>query len=223
MRILSLLAVPVAATALLAGCASGTGTTASPAPGGSGGIGNAPTSASTSQASTSQASSAPATQATTQSSGGEGGGTSSGTPRCHTGDLALTQGAGGAAAGTWSLNLVLTNKSGHTCTIYGYPGVSWVTGDDGTQVGDPLTRDASGPKKTITLTSGAASHALILVPQSGNYDSGTCKPVAARGLRVYPPDETASTYLAFPQTVCSAKGVGVGRVQAAASGKGTQG
>ena len=106
--------------------------------------------------------------------------TTGGTSRCLTSDLNITKGTGGGAAGTWLLNLVFTNKSGNTCTLYGYPGVSWVTGDNGTQVGDPLTRDSSTPKKTVTLASGAVAHVQILVPEAGNYDTSKCVPVEAR-------------------------------------------
>jgi hypothetical protein len=39
-----------------------------------------------------------------------------------------------------------------------------------------------------------------------------CDPVAVRGFRVYPPDETTSVFVSQPQTACSAKGKGVGGV-----------
>src|ERR1700754_750226 len=63
--------------------------------------------------------------------------------RCHTNDLGVKPGTGGAAAGTQYVPLVLSNTSGRTCTLYGYPGVSWVAGDQGTQVGDAFQRGGS--------------------------------------------------------------------------------
>ncbi len=44
--------------------------------------------------------------------------------------------------------------------------------------------------------------------QAGNHDSGQCGPTAVRGLRVYPPDQTASAFVAVDGlTGCSATSV----------------
>jgi hypothetical protein len=42
--------------------------------------------------------------------------------------------------------------------------------------------------------------------------------VSVRGLRVYPPDETAAVFVALPSKECSAKGVNVDTVWAISSG-----
>jgi hypothetical protein len=221
-RLLLLAAAPAL---LIAGCSSSTPTASAPAP-------SAPaTTASSATTGTGDAS--PSTGSGSGSGGAtkntaSGGGSSSGSgggddSRCHSTDLSVKLGAGGAAAGTQSVNLVFTNKSGSSCTLTGYPGVSWVAGDQGTQVNDPFTRDDSATKAAVTLKPGGVAHAVLLTPQYANYDKSTCKPTSVRGYRIYPPDETAAIFVSNTMTVCSGKGVGTGRVQPIATGPGEQG
>lgn len=93
--------------------------------------------------------------------------------------------------------LVLTNKGTTACTVKGYPGVSFVGNGNGTQLGAAATREAAGiPITTLTLAPGAAAHAQLNITVAGNYDPATCKPKAADGLRVYPPDETHPLFIA---------------------------
>ncbi|WP_433306404.1 DUF4232 domain-containing protein [Actinoplanes sp. CA-030573] len=149
--------------------------------------------------------------------GGANGG--SGTPRCHSADLKLSLGETEGAAGSRYTALIFTNASDHTCTLYGFPGVSWVAGDDGHQVNEPFQRDRGTPKVRVTLAKGAAAHATLQTHDVGFFDPGTCKPVDVRGFRVYPPDETKSIFVALPEKACSAKGVNEGVVRAIGPGK----
>jgi hypothetical protein len=193
-------------TLLLTGCTAG-----QPGPGGSTSA-PLPSSARTTEAPTTEAPTvAPATEATSPGPTGATG--SNSTTRCHTADLKLTiaPDEGGGAAGTEFEALVFTNKSARTCTLYGYPGVSFVTGDNGTQVNDAFTR-TDGEKTTVSLAPGAVAHASIGLPSVANFVAATCKPVAVRGFRVYPPDETAAVFLSAAQQACSTKGQGVGQV-----------
>ena len=52
-------------------------------------------------------------------------------PPCHASELRISQGRGGAAAGTLYERLVLTNIGGRTCLLRGYPTIS-ALGPDGT-------------------------------------------------------------------------------------------
>lgn len=140
--------------------------------------------------------------------------------RCHTGDLALKIGGGDAAAGTQREFLVFTNKSGGPCTLYGYPGVSWVTGDQGTQVNDPFQRIDPARRTHLTLAPGKQANAVLVTHTAENYPAATCKPVSTRGFRVYPPDETAAIFVPQPQTACSVRGVGLAQVEPLAAGAG---
>jgi hypothetical protein len=179
---LPLLAVPAL---LLAGC--GATTPAAPGP--------APTTASPSPP-------APATTTATPAA----------TPRCHTGDLRLSLGQSEGAAGTAYRALLFTNRSGHRCTLYGYPGVSWVTGDNGTQVNAPFRRDPVDRAVKVTLAPGGVAHAVLAAAHPEAFPAGDCKPIAVRGYRVYPPDETAAVFVPDPGTACSVRGVDLGRV-----------
>ena len=60
---------------------------------------------------------------------------SSGTSQCTTADLRLTVGAANGAAGTIYYPLDFTNASSSACTMYGYPGVAFVSSPGGSQVG----------------------------------------------------------------------------------------
>jgi hypothetical protein len=191
-RLLPLLAVPAL---LLAGCSAGNDPSAPPE------------------------SSAPATSGPA-STGTATAGLGSSPERCHTGDLSVKTGTGGAAAGTYHTDLVFTDRSDRRCTLEGYPGVSWVTGDNGTQVNDPFER-GSGVKKTITLSPGGQAHAVLVTHNALNYPADKCQPIDVRGYRVYPPDETAAIFVSAPGKQCSAKGTNPGQVRPITSGAGT--
>ena len=212
-RLITVLFAVAPVAALLTGCGSHqdggparpapTVSATSAAPGGSDGTGNAP--------------SAPSPATTTAAGGTTAGGTTTG--RCHTRDLKvfIAPEPGGGAAGTSYESLVFRNVSPRACTLYGYPGVSFVAGDRGTQVGDPFTR-GEGTKTTIRLTPAGTAHATLGIVDARNFDPAVCKPETVRGLRVYPPDETAAVFVSRPQTACSAKGIGRGQVLPIAAG-----
>jgi hypothetical protein len=212
-RITTMLLVSAPIVAVLTGCSAGGGNTAS---------GPTPTPAATTPAATPGATesiggptgTATATAATapaSTSAGGQGGGT----PRCHTADLKLSVAAGtdGSAAGSSLESLVFKNASGHACTLTGYPGVSYVAGEQGTQVNAPFVREPGQPHPTVRLLPGTSAHATIQIQDYLNYPQDLCKPVPVRGFRVYPPDETASVFVSQPQKACSVKGIGVGAVR----------
>jgi hypothetical protein len=199
-RLLPLVAVPAL---LLTGCSAGNDPTAAPA--------TTSSSAAASPTTTPGASKSPES--------GSSPAANTGTERCHTGDLSVKTGTGGAAAGTYHTNLVFTDKSDHRCTLTGYPGVSWVTGDNGTQVNDPFER-ASGTKKTITLSPGGQAHAVLVTHDALNFPADKCKPTDVRGYRIYPPDETAAIFVSAPAKECSVKPTGLGQVQPIATGPG---
>lgn len=121
---------------------------------------------------------------------------------CTSKDLELSLGEGSGAAGTVWRPLRFTNTSGATCEIQGFPGVSYVAGDDGHQVGAAAYRDGS-KGDAVTLRAGQTAHAPVGFAQVGNYDPADCEPTEVRGLRVYPPQETNSMYLPNPGTGCA--------------------
>lgn len=125
-----------------------------------------------------------------------------GSATCKAADLKLSIGHGDTAAGTAYHPLNFTNKSDKACTIQGWPGVSYVGGSNGKQVGESAKRirPKGGP---IHLQPGKSASADIGLVQVHNFDSGQCKPTSVRGLRVYPPHDTASMFVALKGTGCA--------------------
>lgn len=130
-----------------------------------------------------------------------------GKPECKAADLTVkvTPGSGGGMSHV-GVNLHFTNRSNHACQLQGSPGVSFVTGADGRQLGEPATRAAKSSGKVVVLVPTAATDAELLVTSTGPYDPADCKPEKAAGLRVYAPNDTASTFVPFAQDTCSAPG-----------------
>ncbi|MGH3470351.1 MAG: DUF4232 domain-containing protein, partial [Thermocrispum sp.] len=95
-----------------------------------------------------------------------------------------------------------TNKSGSACVIQGFPGVSFVAGNDGHQVGAAAYRDGA-KGSPVTLKPGATAYAAVGFTQVRNFDPADCKPTPVRGLRVYPPQETESMFLRNSGTGCA--------------------
>lgn len=134
------------------------------------------------------------------------------TPACTTSGLViwLNQEGGGGALGSIYYKLELTNLSGHACTLYGFPGVAAVN-LAGRQLGLAATREPT-PRKPlvtlagahVTLTDGDTASALIRIVDVGALPG--CRPVAAAGLRVYPPGQTRSKVIPFPFETCSRGG-----------------
>ncbi|MDP9796011.1 hypothetical protein J2S43_004523 [Catenuloplanes nepalensis] len=133
----------------------------------------------------------------------------SGPGRCHTADLTVTinETRGGGAAGHHGETLTFTNVSAQACTLEGYPGVSFVTGDEGTQVGADFARE--GEPKKVTLKPGDSARSDLLLADPG---AAKCKATETRGFRIFPPEETAAIFVSSPQQACEEKDKGVGKV-----------
>jgi Protein of unknown function (DUF4232) len=126
-----------------------------------------------------------------------------GPPPCPTSGLNVTLGASSGYAGGVYETIVFTNTSGATCTLYGYPGVSLVSAPPHIQIGLAAQRSSTTPVKLITLTSGATASAVLQVVDALNFGASSCAPTKAAFLRVYPPNQTASVYLADAAEVCA--------------------
>lgn len=118
--------------------------------------------------------------------------------------VAIVTSGGGAAAGSTFYPLNFTNTSSSSCTLLGYPGVSFTSGPSGSQIGDPASRNPAVHPATVTLAPGATAHATLQVVDALNYSKSACKPVTAHWLRVFPPDQSAAIYVRFKSLVCSA-------------------
>ena len=122
---------------------------------------------------------------------------------CPTGSLQLKQGvAQGYAGGVYQV-IVFTNTSGSPCTLYGYPGVSLVSGPPYMQIGLAAKRSTSTPRKLVTLAPGATAHALLQIVDALNYPTASCGPTKATALRIYPPNQTVPVYLPNTSNGCA--------------------
>jgi Protein of unknown function (DUF4232) len=191
--------VLAAGAALLAGCSSsGTPATA------------AATSPSPSAVATGSASTTPAGAASSPAGPGP----------CQSGALKVTLKADGAAAGTAYYSIDFTNVSAATCTLYGFPGVSFTGETYSVQVGPAATRNLSSPRQLVTLAPGAVASAQISVVDAQNYPPGPCGLTTASGVLVYPPNLTTAVGLPFNGFTCVHK-YHVLTVDAVVAGSGT--
>ena len=127
--------------------------------------------------------------------------------RCVSSALRASLGQSQGGAGTSYVTVLLTSRSTVTCTLDGYPGVSFIAGTDARQVGAPAQPDRRVSATTLTLLPGASAHVTIAIANYGNYDQQICAPKQATGYRIIPPGSVGSLILDAPQMVCSTPGV----------------
>jgi hypothetical protein len=121
---------------------------------------------------------------------------------CKAAELKLSIGRGEGTAGTTFRPVRFTNSGTRSCTIQGFPGVSYVAGDDGHQVGPAAFREGT-KGAAITLAPGQTAFATVGFVQVHNFDPNVCRPTPTRGLRIYPPHDTASMFLPVDGTGCA--------------------
>ncbi|MFC9834144.1 DUF4232 domain-containing protein [Rhodococcus sp. NPDC127530] len=126
--------------------------------------------------------------------------------RCLIGELQVTLGEASGAAGSQEIPLVFTNTGTRDCVLHGYPGVSYVAGPDGPQVGAAAERDG-GTETPVTVAPGARATAAVRATVVQNYPAETCGPTPVAGFRVYPPNDTGSVFVPYATTGCSQTGV----------------
>lgn len=194
----------LAVAALLAGCGGGS----------SGGTATPPvTTAPTNPASTSPTATVTAPPSATVTASPSRPAAAAGP--CSTGQLALSLGQSQGAAGTFYQAVILTNTSSASCTLFGYPGVSFATAS-GSQVGLSASRDPGHPHRVRLAASGGTAGALLRQPDPGNFPASKCRPAPAAELKVFPPGQRVALRVSDNQQVCttSAGRVGVGVMQA---------
>jgi uncharacterized protein DUF4232 len=184
-----------AGVALLAACGATPDSSAGATPS------NAAITPSTRVSSPAPSTSAPAASSSSpnQVAGAEPGATA-----CTSAELAVSRGPDQGQSGMQKADssFTLTNKGSRSCTLDGFPGVSFVTGDNGTQVGTAARRNEMRPH-LVTLAPGAGAVTLLLTTNAGAYDEAECKPVDVRGQRIYPPGETNALFLEGATRTCS--------------------
>lgn len=202
----------VAAAALAAGCAS-SGSGGTSASGSS-----APSTSASGSASSAAPASTPASAPTSKSS------TATGLAACATANLSvsLVSNMGGGAAGSTYVPIQFTNTAGTACAMYGFPGVSFVTGQGGSQIGAPAQRSPSA-KVTVTLAAHATAHAWLQIAEAGNYPASSCHVTNANWLKIYPPGNTGAAYVSHSFQTCSSAKVVTMTIDPVRTGAAVQG
>lgn len=120
---------------------------------------------------------------------------------CSTSALKVSLGAANGTAGTTVYPLKFMNTGKLGCTLRGYPGVSAVTGS-GKQIGSPASQISSS-YRTVTLLAGKSASAQVGIVETGNFSSSQCAPVAAAGLKVFPPGQGKAVTIKKSFSTCS--------------------
>jgi Protein of unknown function (DUF4232) len=105
-------------------------------------------------------------------------------PTCAVSDLRTSLTAAGGSAGAFHYQLIFNNSSASTCTLYGFPGVSFLDGR-GHQIGPAAQEGPAAVRQLVRLAPGQKGYAGMSVTDPG------IPPCAGPGnvaqIRVYPP------------------------------------
>ena len=118
-------------------------------------------------------------------------------PTCATSQLTASLGGSDAGAGNVYRYLLLTNHSGSSCEVTGFPGLSLLNAQGG-EIGAPATFDHSFAYTPVVLTGGQTASATIHTLNSG---ATSCQGTST-SLRIYPPDNTASLLIPGQVMLC---------------------
>jgi Protein of unknown function (DUF4232) len=122
-------------------------------------------------------------------------------PACATSQLTGWLGVpGNGTAGAVYYQLQLSNIGSSACTLFGFPGVSAVSGSSGHQLGLPARRDYARPAFTQVLAPGATVHSLLRITDPGAIG---CPTATATGLKVYPPNQFTAILVPFRFQTCT--------------------
>jgi len=104
-------------------------------------------------------------------------------------------------AGSVYYPLILRNTGSSTCTMFGYPGVSYVASAGGSQIGAPAARRV-GTAHTISLAPGQSAQATLGITDAANFTTA-CRITPVSWLRVYPPAQTVPLYIPHKDQACA--------------------
>ncbi|MEV0739394.1 DUF4232 domain-containing protein [Streptomyces sp. NPDC050549] len=193
LRRAALLVSAVAVLGLTTACGNGSGTVSSPqtqsgtaAPAGGDASADGSSTPVTSSGGSDSGSDSASSGSATSSSPSTGSSTSAASSsRCHTSELKATVGGNDPGAGQENFPIVLTNFSGRTCTVRGYPGAAFVNAS-GTQLGPDPVRETGSAVTTVTLKPGQSAWAGLTF---SNPEISGAKTATPTTLVVTPPDE----------------------------------
>lgn len=123
---------------------------------------------------------------------------------CTVEQLRISVGGGNADPQGAHRSLRFTNTSNSVCKLTGAPGVSYVAGNDGHQVGPPAKRIV-GHQPIVLIPNATASAGLFI---SSAPHKSACAKATVRGLRVYPPDSYQAAFVPMTEVTCASAKLG---------------
>jgi hypothetical protein len=134
-------------------------------------------------------------------SAGGSGGSGKSLPACATSQLKTSAQSTTSGMGRTGFQLVFQNAGPTTCTLIGYPGVSFVKIHN-IQLGKAASRTGAGTS-AVTLIPNAHAYAdLQTTNGQGGYSAAQCDLTTVPTLRVYPPNQTESTNIPWNTQEC---------------------
>jgi len=127
-------------------------------------------------------------------------------------------GAANGAAGTIYYPIDFTNASSSACSMYGYPGVAFVTSPGGSQVGAAAGRRSSTAPALVTLEPGATAHATLAVSDVLIGNNCPSHQVQVKWVQVYPPDQYSALSAQLSRQGCADQSLVTMHVSTVSSG-----
>jgi hypothetical protein len=121
---------------------------------------------------------------------------------CKNSDLSILLGPARTAGGTTDYQIEFINISGALCTLYGYPGVSFVSGRTySIPVGSAATRSHSSPEDLVLLSPEGTATAVISVENVKDL-SGGCGQTTISAIVIHAPSSANAVRLPFTGQTC---------------------
>ncbi|MFJ9759835.1 DUF4232 domain-containing protein [Streptomyces sp. NPDC101149] len=127
--------------------------------------------------------------------------------RCASAHLRVSAEDTDTAAGTTHFQLVFQNTGDTTCTLTGFPGVSF-RGRDGAQIGNAADRDTDTGPTTVTLVPNGHAAADAEAPDGrSGYSDAQCRPKSVSFLGVFPPGSRDQIDVPWKTAECSSSAI----------------
>ncbi|MEU6404952.1 DUF4232 domain-containing protein [Streptomyces sp. NPDC046985] len=121
---------------------------------------------------------------------------------CSSDDLKVTATAGDSGGGNTGERLVFMNTGKDTCTLKGFPGVSFVKSHN-VQLGKSAKRVGGSPAEVAYLIPNGHAYADVqMINGMGGYSASQCDLTKVPTLRVYPPGQKESFNIPFGKSEC---------------------
>jgi len=126
-----------------------------------------------------------------------------GVPRCGTSSLRGAVDNRLSGQQTLEPYLVVTNTGHATCTLSGFPAVTWVAGPQRVRVGAGAEYSPNNPHPAVNLKPGAHGYFWMTINLPSKYTVQRCRPAQADGFQLYPPRSPTPLFIAFPIVTCA--------------------